>query len=80
MAPVWLALFQERADPFLCVRELARRGHDLDGVGIRLRLIEVDLGIKRLFADPLALGGTARGALEEIVDRIIELERRARPG
>jgi hypothetical protein len=43
--------FQERADPFLRVGELAGRGHDLDGVGIRLRLIEIDLGIQGLLAE-----------------------------
>src|SRR5215471_9205848 len=72
-APVRFALLQERAHPFLRVGDLAGRGHDLDGVGIRLRLVEIDLGIERLLADPLALGGTARGALEEIVDRVVEL-------
>jgi hypothetical protein len=56
VAPARLALFQERPDPFLGIGELAGRGHDLDGVGVRLRLIEVDLGVERLLADPFALG------------------------
>ena len=53
VAPVRLALFQERADPFLRVGELAGRSHDLEGVGVRLRLIEIDLRIERLLTDPL---------------------------
>jgi hypothetical protein len=72
MAPVRLALFQERPYSFLGVGELTGRGHDLDGVGVRLGLIEVELGVERLLADPLAVGRAARGPLEQVADRFIE--------
>src|SRR5271170_1680674 len=44
-APARLALVQERPHPFPRVGNLAGRGHDLDGVGVGLGLVQVDLGV-----------------------------------
>ena len=43
--PARLALVQERPHPLPRVGELAGRGHDLDGVGVGLGLVQVDLGV-----------------------------------
>ena len=52
-------------------RQLAGRGHDLDGVGVRLRLVQVDLAVQRLLADALAPEPRAR--LEQVL--IVQLPR-----
>ena len=43
--PVRLALLQEGPHPFLRVGQLAGRRHDLEGVGVGLGLVQVDLGV-----------------------------------
>ena len=53
--PLRRPLAEECPHALASVGQLARRGHDLDGVGVRLRLVQVDLGIERLLAYPLAL-------------------------
>src|SRR5579863_6430008 len=67
-APAWLALLQERPRPLPRVGQLAGRGHDLDGVGVCLGLVQVDLGVQRLLADALAIRRAAGDPLQEILD------------
>src|SRR5664279_1993525 len=49
------------------------RGHHLDGVGVRLRLVEVYLRVERLLANALALRLAQRYALKEVLCGGIEL-------
>ena len=49
------------------------RGHHLDGVGVRLRLVEVYLRVERLLANALALRRAQRDALKEVLYGGIEL-------
>ena len=79
-APARLALVQERPHPFPRVRQLAGRGHHLDGIGVGLRLVEVDLRVQGLLADALALRGPPRDALQQVGDRGVQLPGRAPPG
>src|SRR5580704_7088481 len=78
-APVRLALVQERLRPLPRVGELAGRGHDLDGVGVGLGLVQVDLGVQRLLADALAVRRPAGDTLQEVLDGGVELSGRHDP-
>src|SRR5271157_652503 len=49
--PARLPLFQESGNPFLSVRGQSVHAHYLFGVGISLRLVEIDLGVERLLAE-----------------------------
>ena len=56
LPPARLPLLQERVHALAGVGQLAGRGHHLDGVGVGLRLVQVDLRVEGLLADALALG------------------------
>ncbi len=65
--------FQAGMHPLARVGQLTGRRHYLDGVRVRLGLVQVDLSVKRLLADPLALRRSSGDPLKELVDRRVEL-------
>ena len=70
------ALRQERGDGVLGVGELAGGGHELDRVGVGLRLVEVDLGVEPRLAEALRHGAAAAGAAGQVERCLAELVRR----
>src|SRR5689334_10274697 len=76
LAPLRLALLQERVHPLAGVGKLAGGGHHLDGVGVGLGLVQVDLRVQRLLADALALRGPAGHPLQHVLHGRVELHRR----
>jgi len=76
---VRLALAEERPHSLPRVGKLAGRGHDLDGVGVGLGLIQVDLRVQRLLADALAVRRAAGDPVQQIVHGGVELRRGHHP-
>ena len=72
-SPFGLAFLQERVHALDGIRQLACRGHDLDGVRVRLGLVEIHLRIKRLLAERLALRAAPGDPFDQIRNGAVEL-------
>src|SRR5215218_9725334 len=67
------ALLEERRHALARVRRLAGGGHQLDRVRVGLRLVEVDLGVEALLAQPLRAAAPAGGPAQEVDAGRVEL-------
>jgi len=67
------ALLEEGPHGFLGVGGLAGGRHRLGGEGVGLGLIEVDLGVEGLLAEPLGQGAASGRTHQQIGDGIVEL-------
>src|SRR3954468_468737 len=70
------ALLQERRHALARVGRLAGGGHELDRVGVGLRLVEIDLGVEPLLAQRLRVPAAARGPAQEVEAGRVELSGR----